>query len=249
MNKTTESKTKAAVKKEPQALAERPMGSPMVGADVDGAWGGEDISSQDITIPKILLMQPMSELVTDGIAKIGEFRDSLNKSVVLGSDKNPLEFIVFGTFKNYLEFKDGEYLRTVSGDMGVLLQEEILEDGSHIKRMRVQNIYCLLANDVAKEEAFPFVISFKSTGYKAGKDLMTYIKKLQFFQKPSAAKVFTLSCTKQTNDKGTFFVPEVGTLRDSNPEEMTQAYAWYKLLAKAKVKVDESDLTKEENAH
>jgi hypothetical protein len=238
--------TKAVTKKDPQVPAERQVGGPpMVGTEVDGAWGGEDISSQDIIIPKILLMQPMSDLVTDGIAKIGEFRDSLNKDVVLGSDKEAVEFIVFGTFKNYLEFKDDEYLRTVQGDMGDLPQEEILEDGAAMKRTRVQNAYVLLTRDIKNGEPFPYVISFKSTGYTAGKTLMTYIKKLQLFKKPSAAKVFALTCTKETNEKGTFFVPQISTLRDSTTEEMSQSYEWYKLLAKSKVRVDDSDVNKD----
>ncbi len=209
-----------------------------------GAWGGEEIANEDLVIPKILLMQPMSVLVTEGIAKIGEFRDSLNKDRSLGSDKSPVEIIVFGSFKTWIEYKDGEYDTTKKMDAtnADLPLEEILEDGSVITRDKVLNFYNLVAGDISSGEAFPFVLSCRRSSYQTGKKLSTHIKKLQMFKKPSAAKVFSLSSRKETNEKGTFFVTDVEVLRDATSEEMATAYEWYKLLAKAKVKVDESDL-------
>lgn len=209
-----------------------------------GAWGGEDISNEDIIIPKILLMQPMSELVTDGVAKIGEFRDSLNKDRVLGSDKEPVELIVFGTFKTWLEFKDDEFLATRpwTPETSDLKLEEFLEDGSILRRDKVLNFYCLIPKDIASGEPFPFVLSCRRTSAMAGKTINTHIKKLQMFKKPSAAKVFALNSRKETNDKGTFFVSEINVLRDSTNEELSTAWEWHKALAKSKVRVDDSDL-------
>src|SRR3954471_23034774 len=57
-------------------------------------WGMPKLTAQDVVLPKILAMQGMSKLVTDGVAVMGEFRDSLN-NVVLGDLKNPIEFIPF----------------------------------------------------------------------------------------------------------------------------------------------------------
>ena len=214
-----------------------------VGAS-DGAWGSEDIGSDDITIPKILLMQPMSELVTDGIAKIGEFRSSLEKDKKLGDAETPLEVITFGSFKTWIEFKDGEYLATkkFTPENAELPLEEVAEDGAIITRDKVLNFYCLVPKDVTNNEAFPFVLSCRRTSYNAGKTIATHIKKLQMFKKPSAAKVFTLKSNKETNDKGTFFTIQVDVGRDSTKTELETAYEWYKLLAKSKVKVDDSDL-------
>lgn len=249
VDKTTQTRAASVIPQEKtQAVAERVgTGALAIGADVDGAWGGEDISNTDIIIPKILLMQPMSELVTDGIAKIGEFRDSLNTARVLGDEKAPVEVVVFGTFRTWMTFKDGEYLNTIARDASneALPREEIEEgSGAAITRTQILNAYCLMPKDIASGEAFPFVLSFKSTSYTAGKALMTHIKKLQMFKKPSAAKVFLVSCHKETNDKGTFFVPDIAVLRDSTEAEMAQAYEWYKLIARSKVKVDDSDMTK-----
>ena len=44
-----------------------------------GDWGASPLSAKDIIIPRMLVMQPMSDMVTAGEAAFGEFRDSLNK--------------------------------------------------------------------------------------------------------------------------------------------------------------------------
>lgn len=246
--KTTKKETPATAAKEeqksPVSKAEHVGGVPAE-YQTQGAWGGEEISNEDIIIPKILLMQPMSELVTDGVARIGEFRDSMNKDRKLGDEKAAVELIVFGTFKTWLEFKDDEFLATKiwTPQNADLKLEEIMEDGSIIRRDKVLNFYCLIPGDIAAGEPFPFVLSCRRTSAMAGKTINTHIKKLQMFKKPSAAKVFALTSRKETNDKGTFFVSEINLLRDSTPEELSVAYDWYKALAKSKVRVDDSDLT------
>lgn len=241
-NKVKEEKTTTPTVRSEAAQGGLPV---TVGAE-DGAWGGEDIGNDDIIIPKILLMQPMSELVTDGIARIGEFRSSLDKDQVLGDDKTPVELIVFGSFKTWIEFKDGEYLTTkkMTAENTELPQEEVMEDGSVITRDRVINYYCLNTKDIESGEPFPFVLSCRRTSYTAGKTIATHIKKLQMFKKPSAAKAFNLTSRKETNDKGTFFILDVEVKRDSTEKEMLAAYEWYKVLQKAKVRVDDSDLNK-----
>lgn len=248
MAKKEVSKTEAKNEKTPATRPEH--AGAVTEYQEQGAWGGEEISNEDMVIPKILLMQPMSELVTDGVAKIGEFRDSLNTDRVLGNDKEPVELIIFGTFKTWLEFKDGEYLSTKkwTPENAELPRDEILEDGSVISRDKVLNFYCLVPKDISGGEPFPFVLSCRRTSATAGKELNTHIKKLQMFKKPSAAKVFALTSYKETNDKGTFFVSQVKVLRDSTTEEQAIAYEWYKALAKSKVRVDESDLQKSTTA-
>lgn len=206
------------------------------------AWGAENVTSEQIIIPKIMLMQPMSELVTEGIARIGEFRSSLEKDRVLGSDKSPVELIVFGSFNTWQVFIDGEYATTVPITVENVhaAREEVGPNGEKITRARVLNFYCLLPSDIKSGEAFPFVLSCKGTSEKAGRTLSTHFMKLKMFNKPTAAWVFGVKSVKETNDKGTFFVMDIEKLRDSTSEELTQAYQWYKVLQTAAVKVDDS---------
>ena len=70
-------------------------GTEVVNAEQDlNAWGDAPVSARDIIIPKILAMQGLSELVTDGKAKFGDFVDSVTHQV-LGSIDKPLEFVPF----------------------------------------------------------------------------------------------------------------------------------------------------------
>lgn len=210
----------------------------------DQAWGAENVTSEQIIIPKIMLMQPMSELVTEGIARIGEFRSSLEKDKCLGSDKSPVEVIIFGSFNTWNVFIDNEYATSVpiTVDNVHSPREEVGPNGEKITRSRVLNFYCLLPKDIKSGEAFPFVLSCKGTSEKAGRTLSTHFMKLKMFKKPTAAWVFGVKSVKETNDKGTFFVMDVEKLRDSTPEEVAAAYDWYTVLQKSAVKVDDSEL-------
>ena len=58
------------------------------------AWGETEVTSKDIVIPKILCMQGLSDLVSDGKAKMGDFVDSLEGNI-LGDIDNPVAFVPF----------------------------------------------------------------------------------------------------------------------------------------------------------
>lgn len=212
------------------------------------AWGAENITSDDITVPVILLMQPLSQYVTDGVAKPGTMIDSLSKEKVLGDEKKAVEVIIFGSFKTWREEHDGKYKRTIpwGPDNASFPWEEELEDGTVVERDLVQNFYVLTTEDIAKGEAFPYVVKFKGMSMQAAKQLGTHLKKLQTLNKPSASKVFSLKTRKDSNDKGTFWVFEPVVLRDSTDVEMATAYTWYKTLQSASVKVHDEDEQKQE---
>ena len=207
----------------------------------DTNWGLEDITQTDLVLPRIMLTQFMSELVTAELAKAGEFRDSLETSKLLGDAKNPIELIVFGTSKAWIVFKDGDFLnmeaRTAVNDK--LPLKETLEDGSFIERKGVLNVNCLLTSDMKKGEAFPYVVSFKGMSTGAGKKLITQLMKLQMFGKPISAKTFKLKTNLEENDKGKYYVMDVDMGRDTTTEESQAAQTWHKMLmTKKNVTVD-----------
>ena len=71
--------------------------------NVTKTWGAnDDITSNDIIIPKLMLTQPTSKLCIDGKATPGKFIDSLNTSIVLGGEGKNVELIVFGAFKTWV---------------------------------------------------------------------------------------------------------------------------------------------------
>ena len=66
-----------------------------VSTDVVSDWGNDVyLGANDIVIPKILPMQGLSQMVADGKAMMGEFRDSLSGEK-LGSIAEPIPVVPF----------------------------------------------------------------------------------------------------------------------------------------------------------
>jgi len=218
-------------------------------------WGEAPVlNAQDIIIPKILPMQPSSELVTDAKASIGEFRDSLT-SAKIGSIAEPFEIIPFHMDKVWdinEEDEDGNFkwVRTepliedaTKPGYNDNLPWQDTENGVAVKRIRRMNFYVMLPGEIAGGGATPYVISFKSTSFKAGKQMYT-----QMYMRNRAANLapcaytFKVGGEKQKNEKGTFIVPSVELGRKSTAEENAACLTWFKTIKKGGVKVDESDL-------
>lgn len=251
MSATQTEKVKAkgkpsAIVAAPTALATR--------APVDlKKWGRPDLTTQDIMIPKILAMQGMSKKVLAGEAKFGEFRDSLN-DVVLGDEKNPMEFVPFFSEKVYVVMRQAKGAKQFKFHH----QEPItranesheylcaLPDGGEEKWYRTMNFYVLLPSQIAEGKELPHLLSFRSSSFKGGSRLMTrmWVQNPQEGMSP-AGMVIQLSCEKKTNDQGTFVVMDVKAIRKATEEEEAVAEKWNTTVQSGAVKVDHSDLVEE----
>lgn len=216
-------------------------------------WGTDVfLGGQDIIIAKILPMQGPSELVTDGKAVIGEFRDSLS-SEKLGSIADPIHIVPFHVEKvwDILE-EDGDQFKWVRSEP--LIEDPVKpgyndnlpwndkENGIDIKRVRRMNFYVMIVSQLEGGTAMPYVLSFKSTSYREGKKLFTqmYMRNRRS-NLPPPAYTFKLSGTKEKNDKGTFIVLKIDLDRRSTNEEMKECLSWFQLIRKGSVKVDTSE--------
>lgn len=213
-----------------------------------GAWGAENITAEDILIPRLLLMQPMSDFVTEGTCKFLDVIDSLERTKVLANEKIALELVVFGQFKTWRVEHDGEFFRTYpfTADNAAWEYETVQEiEGKEVVVTNIitYNYYVLSAEDIKAGKAFPYVVSFKSSSKNAGKALGAHLMRLSSQNKPSAAQIFKLTSKKETNDKGTFAVFEITPGRATTEEELATTYKWYQQLAKAadKVKIDSDE--------
>lgn len=244
-----------AAKKQEEMQAVTPIKSALPAEVSQAAWGSEGVDNSDIIVPKLLVMQGLSQLVADGQASVGQIRDSLEGKLLGGWDASkkapvPVEFIVFQSFKTWVEFQNlngkdefkAQYPMTPE-NMALPLEEMV--GGIKIRRDKALNFYVLIPSEIAGGAAFPYLLTVRRTSYKAGKKLITTFAKLRSFKKPVAAKVMTLLVAQQENEKGKFFVFDVATGRDSTDAEMNEAYRWYKTFQTAKVTVDNSDLKTE----
>lgn len=221
-------------------------------AELDGAWGSEGISKEDILIPKILLMQAMSQLVTEKeIAEPGDIIVSTTEEVV-GGKENPLIFVPLMSFKTWTiselvgakyEFRDTIPMTPKNAADPL----EFEENGVKYRRDKGLNFYVLLKKDLeaaAKGEGavMPALLAFRRTSFTAGKKLASGIQMSSMMKKSAASSAYALSSTKRKTDDHTYYVYDVAPSKDSKVsiEELAVAKQWYDTLMSSQVKVDDS---------
>lgn len=221
-----------------------------LGTNVTQMWDGADNTAGSIIIPKIMVMQGLSKGVTDGIAKFGDFVDSLT-SEVLGSISKPFEFIPIHLEKElYISEnkskdpsrKDFKYVRkeklTAANEN---LPWSDVVNGVEVQRTQVFNFYVLNPKDMT----LPYILSFKGKSLRNGKVFYTsaFVKAQMAGSFPPAYH-YVLKGTKESNDKGTFVVIATERAQPSTKEEIGCAVQWKKQFSTGAVQahdVEEND--------
>lgn len=219
------------------------------------AWGTSDVSSKDIIIPAIYLMQPMSDKVTNGEAKFGELVESLSDQV-LGSFEKTLKVIPFHMEKLFVEYdatnpKKKEYLRTYAitrENEGLPYEDQGVDREG--KKCPITRDYCmrffvLLPSELESGGAIPYTITFRRSSLKAGKQMATqmFVKNMAARKSP-AAVVMEISVTKETNDEGTYAILGTKPVGPSEAKHINEAFTWFGIVKAggAKVTQDTGDV-------
>lgn len=210
--------------------------------EMANAFGAPEVSSSDIIIPKLMVMQGLSKLVIDGVAKFGDFVDSTTEEII-GNMKEPFELIPFYMEKLWYVSErvgdDWEFMQVepVNKYNETLPYEDVL-NGKSIKRQMVRNFYCLNPKDMS----LPMVVSFKGMSTRTGKQLATqmYLKNVSEGKQPPAYHIL-LSGEKTQNDKGTFVTLKVSKGGASSMDEMRECVKWYTTINSGKTKVQEEE--------
>lgn len=219
-------------------------------------WGTGGLTSRDIIIPRINVMQPMSEKVTGGKAAFGEIRESLNNTLLGGFEK-PIEIVPFHMEKTFIVFdnsdpEDKQYLRiepiTPANEDAKYEDEEKNEDGDIIKisRYRTMSFYVLLVDELKLGTAIPHILALSKTSLKAGKKLATqmFVKNINSGKIPPSI-VCSLSVQKETQDKKTWATFDIEPKYETNPEHIAEAFKWLKIVKSGAAKVDANAFTEE----
>lgn len=203
-----------------------------------------DIETQDMMIPRIYLMQALSDFVDQEKAKAGDLVNSLDEEVIGSREETPFEFIVLGHFKTYLrykmiegkwEFDATEEWRPQHEALCNIYEEEV--NGMMFCHNRVLNFYVLSVNEVEENDAIPIVLSCKRTSAKAAKKLNTLLKKQEMLGNCCYAKTFLLTSKKEEGDKGAYYVLDVKKGRMTNEHEINTAAKWFATLKNSKFKI------------
>lgn len=216
------------------------------GADIDEA---KEIFSNDYLIPKLWLIQSMSQLRIDGLANEGDFCNSIDGKIISNGEA-PLNFVVVNTFKRWQTFKVNEKMKKefVSSEAMTLenanYKYEFELDGFNHTRRQVLGFTVLLASDLEKGLRRPYVLDFAGSSKRAGRVLITEINELRDAGYPSAVLAFAISSKMEKNDDGTFYIKEVKKIGVTSPAVVEKARAVYDDLKinADQVVVDESDL-------
>jgi hypothetical protein len=222
-----------------------------------GGWGTEGVDSSDILIPKLLMMQGLSKLVSADKAQMGDIVNSVTNEV-LGTarekDRKPVTIIPIMTYKTWVEHEiigdKRKFLRIIPMDKTNADLPNESEGtgeltGKLISRDRALNFYVLVKGD---ESGLPYAMTFKRTSYRTGQKLATHFKTCELAALrgkpvPPAATTFNVCGNKVTNDDGTFYVLDIEPGEKTTGDDLQRAYEWWMTLKKSTVKVDNSDLT------
>ena len=228
-----------------------------VPAKVDFKFMGasERIDSEDIRISKMWLMQPMSKMVQEEKARVGEYRDSISGDKLGFRTQEPVEVFIFEKDKLWHEIDahTNKYLRSVPyyGNEHLDKKGGTDKDGNEVNRDMVIRYFVLKASDVEEavktdnpSKAFPFALDFKRTSRETGTMLETNFAKTRG-EFPSYAYSYKITATEESNDKGTYWVKRAEQGRFITQPECLLVEEWIKTLQKKKdsgnVSVDDSD--------
>lgn len=200
-------------------------------------WGDVEVSSRDLVISRINLMQGLSELVSDGKAKLGDLVNSVTKEVIASKDAT-VELLPFYCTKTWITSKkkgNKFEFESVKPDQGQVMPFEETIGGEVYKHEHCYQFFFM-----TKELSVPVVASFKGTSHKVGKQLFTlmYVNNKQAGLTPANNWV-SLGSVIDKNDKGTYAVMSVKLSAKSTTEELQECIKWIGTLKTSAVKVDD----------
>jgi len=197
------------------------------------------IDSDEIIIPKILLMQQMSDFVQDEKAKSGEFRHSRTGELYGEKDTAPISLILFKKYRIWYIFDvDKKGNKEYKESIDYYGNEELEFEEEGIARQKVTGFYGLLIKNGKVHESLPFVIDFKGMSYRAGNELLTTQGEIGI---PWHGSVVEITSEQQENDKGKFYVKRCKIVRRTSQDEVMATEKWMKMMKDLRHRVDESD--------
>ena len=201
-------------------------------------WGDVVVESKDLLLPKILLLQAISEVVKQREGRDGDYYNTL-LGEVCSNDKGEISILPFYCRQSYTvekwNGKKFEFLRSDPHEVGEVRQYEVEDSTGRYKYLHNYEFFCMLENG-----GTPASVTFRSTSHKAGQQLfnLMYVQNYEKGRTP-AHNWITLGRREQTNDMGTFWVMDIGMGRESVVEEVKECLKWITVIKKSAYKVKE----------
>lgn len=246
-------KNDAAKKQEEQLPVAQVQGGEL--AVPTGAWEEPTpMSLKEILIPKFLMMQGQSKLVSEGKCKMGDIVNSVTGQV-FGSPEKPVEFIPIMKLPSIWVINDivydprtGKGTRQYRETISVTPKNENDEwtekdekDRVILERDYTIQFLVMLPEDI---NGFPYVMALRRTSIRAGKKIGNHFQLCAKDKVAPAKYVLKFSDKKEMKDQQPYFVADLlADKREATPKELQIAYNWFVTFQKNKdmFKVDDSD--------
>lgn len=195
----------------------------------------EGVNASDITIPRAALLQGLSPDVQKDPKNFyaGLLINSITK------EQLPPTFVPIIKWTNWVRFnprnnqdpafdknfKPGEIIwrSTDPDDFKVQAESKFGPNGEAPLATTFMNFLCYFEGF-----SMPLVLSFAKTGYKAGKNFFTMAMS---FGGAMYSRKYSLRTVQQTNDKGSFYVPEVTPVGPCSEDELEIGKTLYDTFA------------------
>ena len=205
--------------------------------------GFDNFTNDDLIIPRLRLLQGLSQAVVDGIGSIGQWQDSLTGEILGDS----VEIVLLGKKNGAVMFENGSMACksddgqiNMHGDLcsscphGCYHGQEWKDGEAPPACASTIDFTCITRKTLSGDEIRPIVMSFSKTAYKVGRKLASMAR---FSGKDIFACAYKLSSEKVKKPKGTIAVPIVTPAGRLSAEDLAHAENWYNMFGKGSVKV------------
>lgn len=216
------------------ALAEQNHQPPALPTDMPRPGRVEGGDATDLQIPILHLFQDIgNESDQYGDHDKGAWVDSLTQEAVPEPVVVPVhaykEFVVW--YDRNSNAGDGIVDRF---DSKAEVPQEFIENDQDYNVVETMNWYVVL-----NDNPLPYLIRFKSTSLKAGRQLNTLERSREAQNKTLGA--YKLGARLKTNDKGKWYDPTITPAGDASPEQVETAVSAYRMIKGGNVKVHDVD--------
>lgn len=205
-------------------------------------WGGNQLTSKDIIIPSLLLLQSNSEFVKQNKGKGGDFFDSVSEINYGPELKNIVPFHMEKTWTvEKFNGKKFEWDHTEK----MTPENENAKYEFDLDGVKYRNKYTYRFFVMVSDSILPYSIKMKGASKKTGSNLSTemYVKN-PMKKLPPAAMMINLRSELEKNDDGDSYFTMKMTVGDKTPyEKVMEALNWFKTIRddKTVVVVDGAD--------
>jgi len=180
--------------------------------DSEFMGAADEVSSSDVQIPSLMLMQAASDMVKDRTTdyKVGDLVSSISGDVI-GNEDKPIELVVCDMFKTQVWYEGKNWVQTLEWEPSMEKDAYMsLIDGKEIKKQKCYNYVVFQADSVntvdlpdgVRHVASPMVVKLKGGSAKYGKKFNSLLKDYASFGYPSWFRTFMLTTKEDTNNNG-----------------------------------------------